>query len=400
MYVVTITSVFTGLAVLVVALRLYTRIHMVKAPGLDDLIISCALLCDLALYVSILLETNHGIGVRSTELSEYDIQCQLFWLWLSVPFYNMTMIFAKLSALTLFARLFRPRPFLLVTYTLMGFLVIVGLWTTLSGFLFCVPVHAFWSPYEEVRLAQCLPAAPVWYTNAALQTFTDLVILVLPMPLLWKLQLPKRQKWEILVVFSLGIFIIGTSSARLYPLSIMVGGGDFTEANAQAALWSSLEANVSIVCICLPPLHPLLSRVFSFFFLPRPIRSRASKRHSSRTQMAEPLNRDGGIWCNELFTPGPASYSASISKVNTNEEEHENEEGIRVKRELKMQSETVLTPVLRPRSANGAHLDIREGAAATRSRTAPENPRSSFSLEKDFGDFEFPDYKERMNAPI
>lgn len=47
MYVVAISSVFTGLAVLVVALRLYTRIHLVKAPGLDDLIIFVALVCIL-----------------------------------------------------------------------------------------------------------------------------------------------------------------------------------------------------------------------------------------------------------------------------------------------------------------------------------------------------------------
>ncbi|KAJ6178842.1 hypothetical protein N7519_009303 [Penicillium mononematosum] len=236
MYVVTITSVFTGLAVLVVALRLYTRIYMVKAPGLDDLIISCALLSDLALFACILLERKYGIGIHSSKLSEYDLQHQLFWLWLSVPFYNMTMVFAKLSALTLFARLFR-------------------LWTTLSGFFFCVPVHAFWNPSEDVRLAKCLPAAPVWFTNAALQTSTDLVILVMPMPLLWKLQLPKRQKWGILVVFSLGIFIIGTSSVRLYPLSVMVGGGDFIEENAQAALWSSLRGK-RIHHLHLPPTTP------------------------------------------------------------------------------------------------------------------------------------------------
>ncbi|CAG7962272.1 unnamed protein product [Penicillium nalgiovense] len=400
MYVVITTSVFTGLAVSVVALRLYTRIYMVKAPGIDDLLISCALVCDLALFAFILLERKYGIGIHSSKLSEHDLQSQLFWLWLSVPFYNMTMIFAKISALTLFARLFRPRPFLLATYIVMGFLVIVGLWTTLSGFFFCVPVHSFWSPYEEVRLAKCLPAAPVWFTNAALQTATDLVILIMPLPLLWKLQLPKRQRWGILVVFSLGIFTIGTSCARLYPLSVMVGGGDMTKANAQAALWSSLEGNVSIICICLPPLHPLLSRVFSFFFLPRPIQSRASKAHSSRTQMTEPLNRDGEIWCNELFTPGPASYCTSISKVNTNEEDHENEEGIRVKRELRMQSDTLPSPPIRPHSANGAHLDMGEGALAARSHTAPENPRSNPSVERDFGDFEFPDYKDKMNAPI
>jgi hypothetical protein len=51
MYVVAITSVFTGLAFLVVALRLYTRIYMVKAPGLDDLLMSCALVCTSICYV-------------------------------------------------------------------------------------------------------------------------------------------------------------------------------------------------------------------------------------------------------------------------------------------------------------------------------------------------------------
>lgn len=178
-----------------------------------------------------------------------------------------------------------------------------------------------------------------------------------------------------------------------------------TDKNAQSALWSFLEANVSIICICLPPLHPLLSRMFSFFFLPRPIHSRASKTHSNRTQMSEPLHRDGRIWCNEIFSPEPASYSASISKVDTNEDEHEheNEEGIRVKRELRMQSDT-LTPVLRSHSARSLRFDIEMGEGVTRSETAhATKPCSNPSVERDFGDlgdFEFPDYKERMNAPI
>lgn len=47
MYVVVVTSAFTGLAVLTVALRLYTRFCVVKAPGLDDLIIIGALVCIL-----------------------------------------------------------------------------------------------------------------------------------------------------------------------------------------------------------------------------------------------------------------------------------------------------------------------------------------------------------------
>ncbi|KAJ5372549.1 hypothetical protein N7517_004555 [Penicillium concentricum] len=442
MYVEIVTSIFTGLAALTVALRLYTRFRMVKAAGLDDLIISFALACDVTFYIFILLgkwsipampyqpahisnnssiERKYGLGIPTTELSTEKYQCQLYWLWLSVPFYNMTMILAKISALTLFTRVFHPRPFLIITYILMAFLALFGLWTTLSGFVYCVPVHDFWNPSQEVRKKHCLPDAPTWFTNAGIQTFTDLMIVAMPMPLLWKLQLPKRQKWGILVVFSLGICIVATSAGRLYQLNIMVSGGDFTEANAQAALWSSLEANISIICICLPPLHPLLSRIFSYFFLPRPVRSSASKRRlSTKAEMTETLHRDDGIWCNDLFNPTPASYSASISKVDTNDAE-ETEEGIRVVRELRLHSDSVppsipsstippsipsLPPSIPPStippsipSMNGPHPDLERGERG-RGSIAHENPHVTLSTEQDFGDFEFPDYKDKMNSPV
>jgi hypothetical protein len=340
------------------------------------------------------------------------------------------MILAKISALTLFTRVFHPRSFLLVTRILIGFLVVVGLWTTISGFIYCIPISHFWNPSAEVRKGHCLPDGPVWFTNAGIQTFTDLVIVALPLPLLWKLQLPKKTKWGMLVVFSLGILyvkctflldvgdnvnfsssIVATSAGRLYELNIMVNGGDFTgkdilirkereketdtptEANAQAAMWSSLEANISIICICLPPLHPLLSRAFSFFCLPRPIRSSASKRHSAKTTFKEPLRRDDGIWSNNLFNPAAGGYSATISKVDTNEEGYE-EDGIRVVRELRLQSDSIPVP-----SATGPNADLEMGEGP-RGSLSHGNPRSTFDSVRDFDDFEFPDYMDKMNAPV
>ncbi|CAI7577610.1 unnamed protein product [Penicillium glandicola] len=400
MYVLIVTSIFTGLATLCVALRLYTRFRLVKAPGLDDLLISAALLIDLPFYAFVLAERSHGIGIPRAQLSEYDLRRQLFWLWISVPFYNVTLILAKLSALTLFIRVFRPRRFLLAAYILMGCLVIAGLWMIFSGFIYCIPTRAFWDLSPEFHRAHCLHDAPVWFTNAGIQIFTDLLILALPMPLLWMLQLPKRKKWGVVVVFSLGILVVITSSVRLYELNVMVSVGDFTKANAETAVWSSLEANISIICVCLPPLYPLFSRVFAFFFRPRPVHSSHSRRHS-KTHLAEPSHEDGGIWYNELFTPGPARYTASVSKVDTNETEPENEEGIRVKRELRMQSDTVDNiPALQPHFMNGPHLDVEMGERVVRSSIANGDPSSIPSVERDFGDFDFPDYKERMNAPI
>ncbi|KAJ5422079.1 hypothetical protein N7491_010524 [Penicillium cf. griseofulvum] len=393
MYVEIVTSIFTGLAICIVALRLYTRFFLVKGAGLDDLIISCALVSDLASYAFMIAERVNGLGVPTSRLSTTQIERQLFWLWLSVPFYNLTMILAKISALTLFTRVFHPRSFLLVTYILIGFLVVVGLWTTLSGFIYCIPIHYFWNPSADARRGHCLPDGPVWFTNAGIQTFTDLVIVALPLPLLWKLQLPKKQKCGVLVVFSLGIFIVATSGGRLYELNIMVNGGNFTEANAQAAMWSSLEANISIICICLPPLHPLLSRAFSFFFLPQPVRSSATKRHSTKTTFKEPLRRDDGIWSNNLFNPAAAGYSATISKVDTNEDGYD-EDGIRVVRELRLQSDSIPVP-----SASGPHPDL-EMCHGARGSISHGNTRSTLDTERDFDDFEFPDYDDKMSTLV
>lgn len=110
----------------------------------------------------------------------------------------------------------------------MGFLIIAGLWMVLSGFFFCIPVYHFWNLDSAVRKGHCLPEGPVWFTNAGIQIFTDIVILILPMPVLSKLRLPKRQRAGIMLVFGVGVFVIATSSARAYELSIMVGGHDST----------------------------------------------------------------------------------------------------------------------------------------------------------------------------
>lgn len=175
--------------------------------------------------------------------------------------------------------------------------------------------------------------------------------------------------------------------------------------NAYAAVWSSLEANVSIICACLPPLHPLISRVFSFCFRPQPLHSSpGSKGRTNATYLTESRKRstfDHGIsaergpFFNDYLFDVPGGYSASISKVNTNEEPLENEEGIRVVRELKMVSDSrVSSSSITP--SRSRDRDIEMNDVACEREKSPVDPR----IEWDLGDFEFPDYKERMNCPL
>jgi hypothetical protein len=203
------------------------------------------------------------------------------------------------------------------------------------------------------------------------------------------------------------------------------------EENAYAAIWSSLEANISIICACLPPLYPLFSRSFSFCFRPQPLSSSPGSKplHNSNVKHTMPGSRrsstyerglgvrigpDGGVFYNEHFQPAPGGYSASISKVRTDEEDPETgdgEAGIRVVRELRLESDTAPDPFAAITGAGGSSNSPRlnpvsggdekqdrdlEMGVSTEGEPKSWNP----TIEWDLGDFEFPDYKERMNAPI
>lgn len=293
----------------------------------------------------------------------------------------------------------------------MSALIASGLWIVMTGFIFCIPVSDFWTVNRTNHTQNCLPEGPVWYSNAAIQILTDTIILLLPMPLLSRLHLPRKQKAGIILVFCVGIFVIATSSARLYELSTMVSGRDFTKTNARAAVWSSLENNVSIICACLPPLHPLISRIFSFWFRPRPLHSsHASRYHSNTTQLTSAhhlssrkpsvydhtVGADGGVIYNDLFYGGPGSYSASVAMMGpdqVNKEQPASEDGIRVVRELRMESDSCLEP------ASGSPGDVTGEGDLEMGRPGSQKTCDT-AIEWDLGDFEFPDYKERMNCPV
>jgi hypothetical protein len=252
--------------------------------------------------------------------------------------------------------------------------------------------------------------------------------------------LPEIENLGCILIYS---SVIATSSARLYELTKMIDSHDFTsalhlhistphpryniipltlffpETNSEAAIWSSLEANVSIICACLPPLHPLISRIFSFCFRPQPIHSSpatkthsttgthltSSRKHSIYDQSSYP---EGSIYYNDCFYAGPGAYTASISKTNTNEDEihreGEDEDGIRVVRELRMVSDAVEPGEIGGFGGNefvhdeNFEMGLRRGSGAGMKGNG--NGFRKTSIEWDLGDFEFPDYKERMNAPI
>ncbi|KAF2174994.1 hypothetical protein K469DRAFT_703488 [Zopfia rhizophila CBS 207.26] len=127
--------------------------------------------------------------------------------------------------------------------------------------------------------------------NAGLNIFTDFLIVLLPIPAIISLQLPRKQKIGVGLVFALGFLYVTFSSAypsklmshsvciisivRLYALHKGTTTLDPTYDNFAIAIWSVVEVNGAIIGACLPTLKPLISRVW-----PKLLSSGASRHHT------------------------------------------------------------------------------------------------------------------------
>jgi hypothetical protein len=73
----------------------------------------------------------------------------------------------------------------------------------LLGFLICHPVEANWNPM--LYGAQCGDQTMTFAAVGAADVITDLLILLVPIPILMKLRLPRRNKIGLLAIFCMGI---------------------------------------------------------------------------------------------------------------------------------------------------------------------------------------------------
>ena len=67
---------------------------------------------------------------------------------------------------------------------------------------YCQPLAVTWN---YTLPGECVDAWSLDLTNGALSIFTDAALLVLPLPMLWRLQFSTRRKIAVSAVFGVGI---------------------------------------------------------------------------------------------------------------------------------------------------------------------------------------------------
>ncbi|KAF2463476.1 uncharacterized protein BDR25DRAFT_245562 [Lindgomyces ingoldianus] len=280
--VIAVTEAFTVVAGAVVFLRLFTRVAVLRNAGFEDVCITVAMACSIGLTVTIAEQVRNGMGMHITTLTPTMIIDSQKAFWASIWIYNLSLTFTKLSILVQFLRIFPTRRFRFICFILAGFIGTFGIWTFFGSIFLCSPIEFFWD--KTTKGGTCLNQFVIWYLNAGVNIVQDFAILILPIPVLRTLNIPKGQKRALIIIFALGGFVCLISIIRLQTLVRISNSKDPTFDNPPAATFSVVEVNVGIVCACLPSLRPLFAHMLPSYFPPIPQLNTSRRNDEERQQ--------------------------------------------------------------------------------------------------------------------
>ncbi|PYI04564.1 hypothetical protein BO78DRAFT_471214 [Aspergillus sclerotiicarbonarius CBS 121057] len=327
-----VNTVFIVLATLAVIGRLCARRLRHLRLGPDDWIICFSLACDWAMYGLFAGCRRNGLGKHIHGLQLANIAMIVELLYVFQIFYVLGPASVKLSLLFLYRRVFERSKFLRLVYGMMGLIVIFGIVMTFMAIFNCTPISAFWT-----KRGTCFDFALFALGYAVVNIITDLAIWLMPIPIIWKIQMPMHQKIALSLIFALGLFDCGVAVARLCLSMLLLNNTDITWDYAPGFMWSIIEVSTGIVCTCLPTMRVILEAAF---------RSRIARKlglssGNDSGQRSSDTAWPGSTDYNELGDPGRRKGSSYVNRdfarMQNPEWDGDSQRGIMVYQEINVE---------------------------------------------------------------
>jgi hypothetical protein len=205
--ILTTCSVLMFVATLFVAARIYSALKITRRVGWEDY--ACVVAAILSFtYVGFIIDLSYAARHM------WDVPAwwfsDVYW---KVRFAQNTVlpfafIATRLPFFLLYLRVFgTSKPFRFACYFGMTFYVIANVVEVPIYTYYCAPLPGKpWASLET--LMRCATAEPVSIMLGAVNIFSDIYILILPMPMIWKLQMSLERKLGIMAIFTTGLFVL------------------------------------------------------------------------------------------------------------------------------------------------------------------------------------------------
>ncbi|KAI1421253.1 hypothetical protein F5Y12DRAFT_38429 [Xylaria sp. FL1777] len=244
-------------SVVTFSLRIYTRLVAVKAWGLDDWFMSFATIAFILYVTSSVTGVHYGTGRHSVDLKPEDIEQAMKYWWFCYVWYCLSMIASKISIGVFLLRLTVSKVHHWIIYIVMFFTVASGVVFFFVTLFQCNPIPFFWD--KGINGGKCINSeiiAALTYLYSAFSVICDFTFAILPMFLVYTLQIDKRTKIALIPILSIGCVASIAVVVRLAYIHNFLEP-DFLWATVDIAIWSTAEQGLAITAASLATLRPL-----------------------------------------------------------------------------------------------------------------------------------------------
>ncbi|KAI0121909.1 hypothetical protein F4814DRAFT_445859 [Daldinia grandis] len=248
-------TIFTS-SLVAVGLRLHSR-RLAKGIGWDDGFILVAVVLEIALFAVSAYLWNEGYYRVSPDRIDRGILCVLL---LFESLYLSSMFFTKLSAICLYRRIFIHKPFRAIYLIVGSIITLLYIAVFIEAFTLSEVAADLWG---RPIFGHVVDNKKVDIGDASFNMITNVVVLILPIPPIWTLNMKVRSKINLTVLFGLGLCVTVVSCVRInallradkYITATVVSYG------SRDMHLRVLEPELAIFSLCLPVLRPFWLKV-------------------------------------------------------------------------------------------------------------------------------------------
>ncbi|GFF25030.1 nitrogen assimilation transcription factor nirA [Aspergillus udagawae] len=275
-----IVGFLTGLSALLVVLRYYVRLFILRRFDIEDGIILIAQACAFGVLACFIGETHYGLGHYSSDIGLKDFGPLAKWTFFHAIVIVLGISSVKISLAFFLLRFATQNKF--IKRFIIGALVFLILFTiacVLTLIFQCLPVSAAWD-YAQKATATCYSTKTylaIGEFNSAINIVTDFVFATLPVFMFYNIQVNRRTRASLMGILSLGYFACAAAIAKTVYQSRVFEDKDAWR-DPKFLIWNwyvdpsfdtehgidmfnSVELNVGIVAACFPTIKPLVKSV-------------------------------------------------------------------------------------------------------------------------------------------
>lgn len=242
-----------------VALRLYTRHHILNSVGVDDYLCCLALVLHILYTIFVSIASHYGLGRLAADVGNMTVYFEAVKYELFSQVAGIMVIgVGKLAVGTFLLRIIRNKVQIAFIHVCLFITVVITLFASITVVVQCSPVEKSWNP--TVKGHCWINFSNVGYTVGSWFVAMDFSFAILPWFVVWDLNMKQKEKITVACGLSLGIFAGVCGIVRTVALSGL-NASEYIYDTVPMLIWSATESCATIMCSSIPVLRPLYTRL-------------------------------------------------------------------------------------------------------------------------------------------